>query len=67
MSRFKKWLRAKTMSLNLAKTEVSIFRSERTSITKKVINLRVSVQKAETKKQTKYLGVLLDEHFETVH
>ena len=55
------------MSLNLAKTEVSIFRSERTSITKKVINLRVSVQKAETKKQTKYLGVLLDEHFGTVH
>ena len=67
MSRFKKWLRAKTMSLNLAKTEVSIFRSERTSITKNVINLRVSVQKAETKKQTKYLGVLLDEHFGTVH
>ena len=50
----------------MAKTEISMFRSERTSITKK-INFRVSGQKAETKKQTKYLGVLLDEHLGTVH
>ena len=66
MSRFKKWLRTKTISLNVAKTETSMFRSKRTSITKK-INFRVSVQKAETKKQTKYVGVLLDEHLGRVH
>ena len=61
MSRVTHWLRANRISLNVAKTEIILFRSCRTKITKK-LNLRISGQKIRTKTQTKYLGVILDEH-----
>ena len=58
MSRVTHWLRGNRIPLNVAKTEVIQFRSCRTKITKK-LNFRISGQ---TKTQTKYLGVILDEN-----
>ena len=61
MSRVTHWLRANRISLDVAKTEIIIFCSCRTKITKK-LNFQISAQKIKTKTQTKYLGVILDEH-----
>ena len=61
MSRVTKWLRPNRFSLNVAKTEIIIFRSEKTIMTEKM-NFRLSGRKIKTKKQTKYLGIVIDEH-----
>ena len=61
MSRVTHWSRANRISLNVAKTETILFHSCRTKITKK-LNFRISGQKIKTKAQTKYLGVILNEH-----
>ena len=47
--------------MNVTKTEITLFRSCRTKITKK-INFRISGLKIKTKTRKKYLGVILDEH-----
>ena len=61
MSRVTHWVRANRISLNVGKTEIILFRSCRTKITKK-LNSQLSGQKIKTKTQTNYLGVILDEH-----
>ena len=55
------WLRANRISLNANKTELIIFRPENKSITKQ-LNFRISGQKINEVKKTKYLGIYLDEH-----
>ena len=52
----------KKIALNVNKTDIVIFCSPRKQITKKM-NFRLSGQKIRQKICTKYLGVLLDEHF----
>ena len=52
-----KWLRANTISLNAAKTEIFIFRRKNTQVLKKC-NFRLSGQKIEVTDQ--YLGILLN-------
>ena len=47
--------------MNTNKTELIIFRSKNKSITKQQ-NFRISGQKINKTKQTKYLGIYLDEH-----
>ena len=54
------WLRANRISLNTNKTEFILFRTKNKKITKNP-NLRISGQKIDTLKQTKYLGIYLDE------
>ena len=49
------------ISLNVAKTEIILFRSDKTKITKKW-NFWISSQKIKIITQTKYLGVILDDH-----
>ena len=49
MSQESKWLRVIRISLNVAKTEIIIFRSEKTTITKKM-NSQISSQKIKTNK-----------------
>ena len=61
MSRVTHSLRANRISLNVAKTEIILFRSCITKITKK-LNFRISGQKIKIETQTKYFGVILDEH-----
>ena len=61
MAQIAQWLRANRISLNLNKTEIILFRSKNKKISKK-LNFRVSGQKIEPVKQTKYLGIYLDEH-----
>ena len=61
MSRVTHWVRENRIFLNVAKTEIILFRSCRTKITKK-LNFGISGQKIKIKTQTKYLGVILDEH-----
>ena len=61
MSRVTHWLRANRIFFNVAKTEIILFRSYRTKITKK-LNFRISGLKIKTKTQKKYLGEILDEH-----
>ena len=55
-----KWLRASRISLNSNKTEVILFNLNIKKIKK--INFRISGQKIEPVKQTKYLGIYLDKH-----
>ena len=55
------WLRANRISLNVDKTEIILFRPKRKTITKK-LNFRISGQKINIGTQTKYLGLVLDEH-----
>ena len=62
MPRVTHWLRANRISLNVAKTEIILFGSCRTKITKN-LNFQISGQKIKTKAQTKCLGIILDEHF----
>ena len=47
--------------MNKNKTELIIFRPKNKSITKH-LNFRISDQKINEAKQTKYLGIYLDEH-----
>ena len=54
-------LRANRISLNVAKIEITLFRSGRTKITKK-LNFRINGLKIKTKTRTEYLGVILDEY-----
>ena len=57
MPRVTKWVRANRISLiNVAKTEILI----RENNHNKQMNFRINVQKIKTKKQTKYLGIILD-------
>ena len=61
LSSLGQWLRANRISLNVNKTELVIFRSPKKQIYKNP-NFRLSGQKIEPKRHTKYLGVVLDEH-----
>ena len=61
MSRVTHWLTANRIYLNVAKTEIILFRSCKTKITK-ILNFWIGGQKIKSKTQTKYLGVILDEH-----
>ena len=60
LSQIVQWLRANRISLNTNKTELIIFRPKNKSITKH-LNFRISGQKTNETKQTKYLGIYLDE------
>ena len=60
------WLRANRISLNVDKTEIIIFRPKRKTITRKM-NFRISGQKINIGTQTKYLGLILDEHLTWTH
>ena len=55
------WLRANKISLNTKKTKIALFRAQKTII-KKDMNFQISGQKANIMKETKYLGVIMDEH-----
>ena len=61
LSQIVQWLRANRISLNTNKTELIIFRPKNKSITKQ-LNFRISGQKINEVKKTKYLGIYLDEH-----
>ena len=54
------WLRANKISLNTKKTEIVLFRAQKTII-KKNMNFRISGKKY-IMKETKYLGMIMDEH-----
>ena len=60
-SQIVQWLRANRISLNASKTELIIFRPKNKIITKH-LNFRISGQKINEVKKTKYLGIYLDEH-----
>ena len=55
------WLRANKVSLKTKKTEIVLFRAQKT-ITKKNMNFRISGQKENIMKETKYLGMIMDEY-----
>ena len=55
------WLRSNKISLNASKTELILFHPKHKLI-KKNLNFRLSGQKLHPKKETEYLGVLLDEN-----
>ena len=55
------WLRASRVSLNASKTEITLFRPKTKTMTKH-LNFRISGQKINIVKQTKYVGIFLDEH-----
>ena len=61
LSNLVQWLRANKISLNISKTEKVVFRSPTKQIYKN-LNFRLSGQKTEPKRCTKYLGVIIDEH-----
>ena len=61
LSQIVQWLTANRISLNASKTELIIFRPKNKSITKH-LNFRISGQKINEVKKTKYLGIYLDEH-----
>ena len=54
------WLRANKFSLNTKKTEIVLFRVQKT-IVKKNMNFQISGQKVNMK-ETKYLGMIINEH-----
>ena len=54
-------VRANRISLNVSKTEIILFHPKTKTITKH-LNFRKSWQKVNIVKQTKYLGIYLDEH-----
>ena len=55
------WLRANKISLNTKKIEIVLFRSQKTII-KKNMYFWISGQKINIMKETKYLGMMMDEH-----
>ena len=61
LSNLVQWLTANKISLNVNKTEIVVFRSPTKQIYKN-LNFRLSGQKIEPKRCTKYLGVTIDEH-----
>ena len=61
LSQIVQWLRANRISMNASKTEIILFRTKTKTITKH-LNFRISGQKVNIVKQTKYLGIYLDEH-----
>ena len=61
MAQIVQWQRANRISLNSNKTEIILFRPKNKKNSKK-LNFRVSGQKIGPVKQTKYLGIILDEH-----
>ena len=61
LSNLVQWLRANKISLNTKKTELVLFKSKRTKITKH-LNFRISGQKIIPVKNIKYLGIKIDEH-----
>ena len=56
------WLKTNKISLDPGKTELVLFTSDDKKITKN-INFRISGQKINMISETKYLGLILDEHF----
>ena len=56
------WLRANRISLNVSKTEIVLFRTKNKKINRK-LNFRLSGQKITPTTHTKYLGIILDQHF----
>ena len=61
LSQIVQWLRANGISLNISKTKIIFFRPKTKTITKH-LNFRISGQKVNIVKQTKYLGIYLDKH-----
>ena len=61
LSNLVQWLRANKISLNVNKTEIVVFRSPTKQIYKN-LNFRLSGQKIEPNRCTKYLGVIIDKH-----
>ena len=61
LSQIVQWLRANRISLNASKIETILFRPKTKTITKH-LNFRISGQKVNIVKQTKYLGIYLDKH-----
>ena len=61
LSQIVQWLRANRISMNASKTEIILFRTKTKTITKH-LNFRISGQKVNIVKQTKYLGIYLDEY-----
>ena len=55
------WLRANKISLKTKETEIVPFRAQKTII-KKNMDFRISGQKINIIKETKDLGMVLDEH-----
>ena len=55
------WLTANKILLNASKTEIILFYPKTKTITKH-LNFRISGQKINIVKQTKYLGIYLDKH-----
>ena len=56
------WLRANRISLNISKTEIVIFRPKNKKMYKK-LNFCLSGQKLTPTSHTKYLRIILDQHF----
>ena len=61
LSNLIQWLRANKISLNVNKTDLVIFRSQKKQIYIN-LNFRLSGQKLKPRHHTKYLGVILEEH-----
>ena len=57
-----KWLRLNKLSLNAAKTELIIFRSNRHPINYSDISIKFNGHKLTPVSQVKYLGMYIDEH-----
>ena len=55
------WLRPNRISLNVNKTEIVLFRPKKKIICKNV-NFRINGQKVTPTTQTRYLGILTDQH-----
>ena len=61
LRKFRNWLNANRISLNVNKTEYVIFRSSRKLIDYE-INIRLNGKRLYPSRYIKYLGVLIDEH-----
>ena len=61
-----RWLRAKKISLNTSKTETIIFRPKQKQITKH-LNFRISGHKINTCSKVRYLGIILEEHWNQIN
>ena len=53
------WLRANEISLNTKKTDIVLFRTQKIMIKEKM-NFRISGQKINIMKESKYLGMVMD-------